>query len=596
MCGILGSNFLSNNFEKSLNLLNKRGPDFQNSIKIENKEFGHTRLAIIDLDEEANQPMIFDDILLVFNGEIYNYKELIHVEHLECKTKSDSEVLIRLYQKYEFDFLNKLNGMFSFCIYDMKKDRYFCARDRYGKKPFFYYFKDNRFIFSSSIKSILNLLDYKPNLNKVAVSKYMQYFVSYGEDTFYQDIFKLESSSYMIYEPRKAFELQKKKYYKINTYKAIKDEKQALNDIEELLIKSVELRLNSDVEVASLLSGGIDSSLISALYTKISGKKINTFSIGYDEYKNYCELSYAQITANHIGSNHNPVSISHKEYINHFEETLEFLEEPHGDSAAIPLNILTKKIHQSGIKTVLSGEGSDEIFLGYDNYAKFLKYYEFEKSLSNEQNLFLNDIIGALQNNTKESEYLRRIVKKQNLYNSFGEIYTDIQRKRLFKKVPTFKSETAKQDPVDWMSYIDLKIWLGEALLSKVDRISMGNSLEVRTPFLDFNLVNYMFSVESKIKVGDTNKYLLKKIASKYIPDVIINRTKKGFNSPFNEWLNKEYKDSILDVIIEVNNSTNLFNNDYILHIYELSKSNKFKQHLYSLFIFSLWYKKEYLS
>ncbi|MDN5101153.1 asparagine synthase (glutamine-hydrolyzing) [Aliarcobacter butzleri] len=595
MCGILGTNFLNERFDKSLELLHHRGPDFQNSIKIGNKQFGHTRLAIIDLDEEANQPMIFDDILLVFNGEIYNYKELIHVEHLECKTKSDSEVLIRLYQKYGFDFLNKLNGMFSFCIYDMKKDLYFCARDRYGKKPFFYYFKDNKFIFSSSVKSILNLLDYKPNLNKVALSKYMQYFVSFGEDSFYQDIFKLEASTYLIYEPNKSRELQKKKYYKINTYKAIKDEKQALNDIEELLFKSVEYRLNSDVEVASLLSGGIDSSLISALYTKISGKKINTFSIGYDEYKNYCELDFAQITANHINSNHHPVEINQKEYINHFEQTLDMLEEPHGDSAAIPLNILTKQIHKSRIKTVLSGEGSDEIFLGYDNYAKFLKYYEFEKSLSNEQNLFLNDIIGALQNNTKESEYLRRIVKKQNLYNSFGEIYTDIQRKRLFKKVPTFKSETAKQDPVDWMSYIDLKIWLGESLLSKVDRISMGNSLEVRTPFLDFNLVNYMFSVESHIKVGDTNKYLLKKIASKYIPNEIINRTKKGFNSPFNEWLNREYKDKILDVIVEVNNETNLFNHEYILHIYELSKSNKFKQHLYSLFIFSLWYKKEYL-
>ncbi|WP_151944575.1 asparagine synthase (glutamine-hydrolyzing) [Aliarcobacter butzleri] len=595
MCGILGTNFLNERFDKSLELLHHRGPDFQNSIKIGNKQFGHTRLAIIDLDEEANQPMIFDDILLVFNGEIYNYKELIHVEHLECKTKSDSEVLIRLYQKYEFDFLNKLNGMFSFCIYDMKKDLYFCARDRYGKKPFFYYFKDNKFIFSSSVKSILNLLDYKPNLNKVALSKYMQYFVSFGEDTFYQDIYKLESASYMIYEPNKSRELQKKKYYKINTYKAIKDEKQALNDIEEFLFKSVEYRLNSDVEVASLLSGGIDSSLISALYTKISGKKINTFSIGYDEYKNYCELDYAQITAKHINSNHHPVEINQKEYINHFEQTLDMLEEPHGDSAAIPLNILTKQINKAGIKTVLSGEGSDEIFLGYDNYAKFLKYYEFEKSLSNEQNLFLNDIIGALQNNTKESEYLRRIVKKQNLYNSFGEIYTDIQRKRLFKKVPTYKTETAKQDPVDWMSYIDLKIWLGESLLSKVDRISMGNSLEVRTPFLDFNLVNYMFSVESDIKVGDTNKYLLKKIASKYIPETIINRTKKGFNSPFNEWLNKEYKDKVLDVIVEVNNSTNLFNHEYILHIYELSKSNKFKQHLYSLFVFSLWYKKEYL-
>lgn len=595
MCGILGTNFLNERFDKSLELLHYRGPDFQNSIKIGNKQFGHTRLAIIDLDEEANQPMIFDDILLVFNGEIYNYKELIHVEHLECKTKSDSEVLIRLYQKYGFDFLNKLNGMFSFCIYDMKKDLYFCARDRYGKKPFFYYLKDNKFIFSSSVKSILNLLDYKPNLNKVALSKYMQYFVSFGEDSFYQDIFKLEASTYLIYEPNKSRELQKKKYYKINTYKAIKDEKQALNDIEELLFKSVEYRLNSDVEVASLLSGGIDSSLISALYTKISGKKINTFSIGYDEYKNYCELDFAQITANYINSNHHPVEINQKEYINHFEQTLDMLEEPHGDSAAIPLNILTKQIHKAGIKTVLSGEGSDEIFLGYDNYAKFLKYYEFEKSLSNEQNLFLNDIIGALQNNTKESEYLRRIVKKQNLYNSFGEIYTDIQRKRLFKKVPTFKSEIAKQDPVDWMSYIDLKIWLGESLLSKVDRISMGNSLEVRTPFLDFNLVNYMFSVESHIKVGDTNKYLLKKIASKYIPNEIINRTKKGFNSPFNEWLNKEYKDKIFEVIVEVNNETNLFNHKYILHIYELSKSNKFKQHLYSLFVFSLWYKKEYL-
>ena len=596
MCGILGTNFLSDNFSNSLDLLNNRGPDYKNSIKIDNNEFGHTRLAIIDLNDEANQPMIFDDIVLVFNGEIYNYKELFHVEQLNCKTSSDSEIIIRLYQKYGFDFLNKLNGMFAFCIYDIKKNLFFCARDRYGKKPFFYYFKDNKFIFSSSIKSILKILDYKPNLNKVALSKYIQYFVSFGEDTFYQDIFKLEASTYMIYEPNKAFELQKKKYYRINTYKAIKDEKQALNDIEELLFKSVEYRLNSDVEVASLLSGGIDSSLISALYTKISGKKINTFSVGYDEYKNYCELEYAQITANHINSNHTPVIINQKEYIKHFEETLDMLEEPHGDSAAIPLNILTKQIHKAGIKTVLSGEGSDEIFLGYDNYAKFLKYYEFERSLSNEQNLFLDEIIGALQNNTKESEYLRRIVKKQNLYNSFGEIYTDIQKKKLFKKVPTFKSETAKQDPVDWMSYIDLKIWLGESLLSKVDRISMGNSLEVRTPFLDFNLVNYMFSVESSIKVGDTNKYLLKKIASKYIPETIINRTKKGFNSPFNEWLNHEYKDKILDVIVEVNNKTNLFNHEYILHIYELSKSNKFKQHLYSLFVFSLWYKKEYLS
>ncbi len=592
MCGILGSNFLSSNFSIALEHLNNRGPDFNYQINIDQKMFGHTRLCIIDLHKEANQPMIFDNLVLVFNGEIYNYKELIKEENLECKTDSDSEVLIRLYQKYEEKFLNKLNGMFSFCLYDIKKDKYFCARDRYGKKPFFYYFKDNKFIFSSSLNSIIKIVQTTPSLNKVAVSKYMQYFVTFGEDTFFKDINSLEASTYFTLEN---LELKKRKYYKINTYKSIKTEQEALTKIENTLIDSIKYRLISDVEVGSLLSGGIDSSLISALYSKISKKQINTFSIGYKEYKNYCELDFAQITAKHINSIHHPIEIGKDDFIEYFEDTLSALEQPHGDSAAIPLNILTKKIKQKGIKTVLSGEGSDELFLGYDNYAKFLRYYEFQKSLNQNQNEFLDSIISALQNSTKESEYLRRVVKKQTLYKSFGEIYNDIQKRRLFKKVPTFKAENSKKDPVDWMSYIDLKIWLGEALLSKVDRISMRNSLEVRTPFLDKNLVDLLFSIDSSIKIGDTNKYLLKKIASKYIPKTIINRTKKGFNSPFNEWIHSEYKDSILDTILKVNKETDLFNEEYVKSIYSLAKDKKFKQHLWSLFIFSKWYDKIYL-
>jgi len=592
MCGILGANFLSNNFKEALENLNNRGPDYNSSLKIKDKEFGHTRLAIIDLDNEANQPMVFDDILIVFNGEIYNYQELIQEENLECKTSSDTEVLIRLYQKYEEEFLNKINGMFSFCLYDMKKEKYFCARDRYGKKPFFYYHKDNKFIFSSSINSIIKLLGSTPKLNKVALSQYVQYFVPIAPNTFYQDINSLEAATYFTLQNN---DLKKKRYYKINTYKAVKDENEALEKIEETLIKSIEARLVSDVEVGSLLSGGVDSSLVSALYSKITNKQINTFSVGYSEYKNYCELDYADITAKHINSNHTRLEIGKDDFINYFEDTLTALEQPHADSAAVPLNILTNKIHQTGIKTVLSGEGSDELFLGYDNYAKFLGYYDFAKTLDSGQNEFLNSIIGALQNNTKESEYLRRVVKKQNIYNSFGEIYSDIQKRKLFKKVPTFKTENPKKDPVDWMSYIDLKIWLGEALLSKVDRISMRNSLEVRTPFLDYRLVNLAFSIDSKIKVGDTNKYLLKKIALKYIPEQIVNRTKKGFNSPFNEWIHQEYKDSILQTILEVNKETNLFNEEYLKHIYTLSSQKKFKQHLWTIFIFSKWFKKIYL-
>lgn len=592
MCGILGTNFLSDNFKSALENLNNRGPDFNCIKNIDSKQFGHTRLSIIDLDKEANQPIVFDDILVVFNGEIYNYKQLIIEENLTCKTASDTEVLIRLYQKYGIKFLNKLNGMFSFCIYDIKKDKYFCARDRYGKKPFFYYLKDNKFIFSSSIQSIIKILQTTPSLNKVALSQYVQYFVPIGENTFYNDINSLEASTYLSYENNT---LEKKKYYKINTYKAIKDEKSALEKIEENLIKCVKTRLVSDVEVGSLLSGGIDSSLISAIYSKHSSKKIHTFSIGYDEYKNYCELEYANITAKHINSNHTAVSIGKKDFIEYLEDSFDALEQPHADSAAIPLNILTKKIKNSGIKTVLSGEGSDELFLGYDNYKKFLSYYQFENSLDNSQNQFLNSIISALQNNTKESEYLRRIVKKETLYNSFGEVFTNLQKRKLFKKVPTFKSENPKKDPVDWMSYIDLKIWLGEGLLSKVDRISMRNSIEVRTPFLDYNLVDLLFSIDSNIKIGDTNKYLLKKIASKYIPETIINRTKKGFNSPFNEWLFEEYGNSILELILEVNKESMLFNDTYLIKIFELAKTRKFKQHLWTIFVFSKWYKKNYM-
>ncbi len=587
MCGIVGTNFEYQDDFKNITLsMDHRGPDFCDIKQVGKNQFGHTRLSIIDLDSEANQPMEFDDLLIVFNGEIYNYKELI-------KTKSDTEVLIRLYQKYKKGFLKLLNGAFSFCIYDKKLDQFFCARDRYGKKPFYYYYKERKFIFSSSIKTILKILGSTPKLNKVALSQYLQYFTPLAPNTFYTDINKLDKASYLLLKDEK---IEIKKYYKINTYKSIKDEATALKTIEELLLDSVEKRLISDVEVGTLLSGGIDSSLLSTIYAKNFQKKIHTFSIGYKTHEKYSELPFANLVARDIGSNHTAIELGQKEYIESLDEVLESLEEPHADPAAIPLFHLTSEIKRQGIKTVLSGEGSDELFLGYDNYQKFLNYYNFEKTLSTEQYQFLDGIIGALQTNTKESEYLKRVVKKQNIYNSFGEIYTDTQRKRLLKKVATYKSETPKSDPVDWMSYIDLKIWLGEALLSKVDKMCMAHSIENRNPFLDYRLVDTVFLIESKLKVGDTNKYLLKKIASKYIPKEIINRPKKGFNSPFNEWLFSEYREKLIEDIQKVNKEIGLFNPNYVEYIYCEAKANRFKQHFYALWLFCKWYYKNYLS
>lgn len=592
MCGIVGANYNSKvDILGVTNMMKSRGPDDTSIQQIQDNFFGHTRLSILDLDAKANQPMIFDDILIVFNGEIYNYDELKISENLECKTKSDTEVLIRLYQKHGVEFLSLLNGAFSFCIYDMKKEQYFCARDRYGKKPFYYYEKEDKFIFSSMIKPIIRILGFTPKLNKVALSQYLQYFVPLTPNTFYTDIKKLDAGSYLLYENHK---LTQKKYYKIKTYKKITDEKTALRSIEDILYNSVEQRLKSDVEVGSLLSGGIDSSLISTIYSQISNHPINTFSVGYKTHTKYSELPYANLLAKNIKSNHTPLEISQNDFIGSLEDVFENLEEPHADPAAIPLFLLTKEIQSQGIKTVLSGEGSDELFLGYDNYAKFLKYYEFEKSLDQKQNDFLNDIISSLGGN-KEAEYLRRVVKRENLYNSFGEIFTASQRKRLLVKVATFKSETPKKDPVDWMSYIDTKIWLGESLLSKVDKMSMAHSVETRNPFLDFRLVDTAFSIDSLLKIGDTNKYLLKKVAQKYIPDEIIDRQKKGFNSPFNEWLFAEFGEKLKLDIYRVNKETDLFNENYIEYLYSNAKNNKLKQHFYALWHFCIWYNKVYL-
>ncbi len=590
MCGILGINRSKiDNFSNALDILKNRGPNNYTIKKYNTTILGHTRLSIIDLKDEANQPMEFDNISIVFNGEIYNYKELIIDHNLNCTTKSDTEVIIRLYQKYDIKFLNFLNGAFAFTIYDIKKDKFFCARDRYGKKPFFYYFQNNKFIFASMIKPIIKLLGFTPNLNKVALSQYLQYFTPLEPNTFYKDILKLPKASYLILENNK---IHIKKYYKINTYTAIKEEQKALNNIEELLFSSIEKRINCDVKVGTLLSGGIDSSLISSIYSKISNQKIDTFSIGYKTYKKYSELPFAKIVANSINSNHTAIELEKKDFINSLEDVFEALEEPHADPASIALYHLSKTIKQAGIKTVLSGEGSDELFLGYDNYAKFLNYYNFKNTLSQNQTNFLDNIIGALQTNTKESEYLRRVVKNETIYNSFGEIYTSAQRKKLLKKTATFKSEKQKKDPICWMSYIDLNIWLGEALLSKVDKITMANSVETRTPFLDYRLVDTVFSIQSDLKTGDTNKYLLKKIASKYIPKEIIDRPKKGFNTPFNEWLFEEYGSKLLEDILKVNKQTDLFHEKYILFLYNEAKQNRFKQHFYALWHFCNWYIK----
>lgn len=582
MCGIVGSNFKTERFKKSIELLHHRGPDNQGYYEIDNCQFGHTRLSIIDLNEEANQPMIFDDLVITFNGEIYNYQELIKEENLLCRTKSDTEVLIRLYQKFGTFFLNKLNGMFSFCIYDKKKKSFFCARDRFGKKPFYYYYKNNNFIYASKIKSILAILDTKPEMNENAFHEYLTFMTPINNNTFYNDIKKLSAGHY-IYFDESNFSIDT--YYDINNIETTEeDENKIIENIENILIDSVKSRLVSDVEVATLLSGGIDSSLTSALYAKYSNKKINTFCIGYDEHTHYSELPYAKIVAEHIGSNHHELVITRKDFIETIDKVLEHTDEPFADSASIPTYLLSQYINKKGIKVALSGEGSDESFLGYDNYFRMLDFYN-KKEVPGDFNL------------TKEWEFTKRSFFNEPVYQTCGEAFTEKQKELLlkgYKEKDLIKNYRSSYPPTKWLTYIDFKIWIEDVLMTKIDRMSMAHSLELRAPFLDHGLVEYLLSVDEEIKKGNTNKYLLKQIAQKYLPREIVHRQKKGFSFPFLEWLHEEYKDEIVNTILKVNEKKEIFNKDFVKFIYNESKENRFKQHLWNLYIFARWFNNNY--
>jgi len=604
MCGILGTNQKPlKSFKDALSLLNHRGPDHLGITEVKNNYFGHTRLAIIDLDTEANQPMVFDSITITFNGEIYNFKELQVAHNLHCITQSDTEVLIRLYQKYGTDFVHLLKGMFAFCIYDSERDRFFCARDRFGKKPFYYYYKNKQFIYASEIKAILALLKTTPPMNYKALSAYLSYLSPTGKETFYQSIFKLEAGKSFVIEKHN---FHYTTYYELSDFIKPQDEtllattqEEALTTIEDHLISSMNYRLVSDEPIASFLSGGLDSSLISALYSKISGKKIDTFSIGYDSHKHYCELTYAKQVSKHIHSNHHEIIMNKIDFLETIDVMLEHLDEPMGDSASIPTYILSKAVHKEGIKVALSGEGSDECFLGYDPYFKLLKLYELNTHLNESDKQTLLAYHHNNFNLSKDWEYYNRLYNNQIIFGSTGETFTQAQKNLLYSQTTTPATLKQYQNkslrPDQWVSYIDYKQWVSEVLMSKLDRMSMANSLELRAPFLDHDLIHYVINLPASIRQGNTNKELLKIVANKYLPQSIIHRQKKGFSSPYIEWLYEAYDKDILETILLVNRELDIWNTEFINYLFQEARNGKFKQHIWNLYIFARWYKKTYL-
>lgn len=608
MCSICGGNLSADIIKKASDTMLYRGPDASGIFEDGYVSLAHNRLSIIDLSHGADQPFVSERYVLAFNGEIYNYKEIIQKYNLKCLTKSDTEVVLRLFEKLGVKALDEFNGMFSMAIYDKKEKKLFLARDRFGKKPFYYFFDDNMFVFASEIKAILSAINCSSAINKDAFLDYLSFLTPLGSKTFYHNIYKLEAGHCATFDVCER-KLSIFKYYELSS--AISsfdiDERGAIVDIERLLLESVNYRLVSDVPVASFLSGGLDSTLISALYSSTSSRKIDTFSIGYDDHKQYDELKYAKMASSFIGSNHHEIVASKQDFIDAFESILEIMDEPINDPAIIPTFMLSKDVYESGYKVVLSGEGSDEIFFGYDAYFEHLKVDGVCGELSDKSKAFLLEYHVKNSINDKMWTYLKRAYSQDiPIFRTFGECFRDTQKKELlgvgfggadeseryFKELYKYSSSLEYSQ---WISYIDIKHWIGEVLMTKMDRMSMAHSLESRAPFLDYRLVEYVMSLPSSVRVGATTKSLLKEIAVKHIPSEIVYRQKKGFSSPHFEWYYETYKDKILEDLRAVNAELGWFNDDFLTFLYKEGKIGKFKQHLWGLIVFSRWFMKRFM-
>lgn len=582
---------------KSVSLLSHRGPDYCGIVEEKGLFIAHNRLSIVDLSLGASQPMVKDEIILSFNGEIYNFQKLQKILDIPFETQSDTEVVLRAYQKWGVSFVDHLEGMFAIALYD--KGKLYLFRDRLGKKPLYFMYTSTQFVFSSEIKGILPHLK-KKVLNKDALHSYLSFLAPTPPHTFYKGIEKLESGHFAVYKNSK---LEIKPYYDLLPAPImINSETQALAVIEESLKQAIEKRLMGDVEVASLLSGGVDSSLIAAMASQM-GTKLKTFSLGYKGFEKYDERKYASQVAKHIGVENIDVELSKEAFFEHLDKVTDALDEPINDPAAIPLYMLFKRIKEEGIKVVLSGEGADELFLGYKQY---FEYLDIEKAGELHHKNWLKKYFRSNFSMNREWEWYKRVFESEVLFRTSGEKFTDMQKNILMKqnvkdgfsmkylqKYRDRYEEYGNSDPSQWYSYVDLKQFQAEHFLTKLDRVSMAHGIEGRTPFLDHILVEKVFSIDPTLRYqSGVTKDLLKKVAKPYLPENIIHRKKKGFSSPYLEWLMEEGE---LERILSVNEQTGLFHEKILQEYIASAKQGRYKQHLWGLYLFSRWYEKEFL-
>ncbi|UFH59590.1 asparagine synthase (glutamine-hydrolyzing) [Sulfurovum mangrovi] len=594
MCAIFGivGRYDTARAQRAFETLTHRGVDESHVIKNEHCFLGLHRLAITAIHTPHTQPIQKEGLLFAMNGEIYNYLAL--AEELGIEAKSDTEVAFAAYRQWGDRFVEKLRGMFAIAIIENESLKLF--RDPFGKKPLYYTVMEGQVIFASELKAIEAL---KPlEFDREILPCYLSYQAAVTPRTFDKNVFQVGAGCRVTVT--KSREISTDRYFSLlDTPITLHTKKEAIDQIHQKLIESVKLRLPGEVKYGALLSGGLDSSLIAALAA--SSAPLHTFSIGYEGYEKHDERPYAAQVAAHIGATHHAYSFTREDFLETLEEILGILDEPFADPAMVPLFYLMKQIRKEGIKVVLTGDGSDELFLGYRTYKEYL---DIEQLSNLKHKNWLKTYLKSHFSMHKEWEWYKRILEGKTLFRSSAELFTDLQQNRLLKMnikdnysldwIASYREELEKSGrnaPIDWYSFLDLKIQLGEVFLRKLDRISMAQSIEARTPFLDKEVVKTVFTTAPELREAQLSKGWIKEIAKTYLPEAIIHRKKKGFNYPYLEWLQSSNE---LEIIQRVQKKHKIFNETQLEWLLSEGKQGRFQHQIFSLYLLCRWIERKF--
>jgi len=618
MCGIVGYGGFTNRvlLDKAVDAIAHRGPDGNGIAYFEVAALGNTRLAILDLSSKGHQPMFNQDrsLCITFNGEIYNFaavKKLLEKKY-RFKSNSDTEVILYAYQEWGFNCLNKLHGMFSFVIYDGKRRLLFGARDRLGQKPLKYYFGDGKFIFASEIKAILPLLSTRPGIDEVAIDNFLTLQYVPSPQTGFKNIYKLPPAHYFVYQKNK---LSIQKYWSLDFNKKDTHSKQEWEDIVfDEIKRSVKSHLVSDVPVGALLSGGLDSSVVVALMSMDSLRRVNTFSVGFDD-EQFDESPYAKMVSQLYKTKHTQLNVTSADLINNIANIIDIYDEPISDSSILPMMLLSKLV-STKVKVALTGDGGDENFAGYDRYVyvKLSKYISKLPIFNNTFRLLGRSTFTVYPSSKTEKIYRflssldHTFYRKYINYNSF---FTHAVKHSLYStdfKSAVKKNDTyeiyhrlydSKLDALDNALKIDINTYLPDDLLYKSDSASMAYGLELRSPFLDHTLMEKIAAMPSQMKVTlGTKKKILKEIALKntLLPKKIIYRQKHGFTIPLNKWFKEPLKRYIYDTILSSSITGSIFKKEALenyLDTYFKTNLN-YGNNIFALFILAIWINKHH--